>query len=107
VTTTQQNIKRQLTELIDLATQQLAAAAEQEWEQVAELEQQRQTQLKKHFSAAIAPASAALVRAGIKKLQQLEQQLLTITEQAKAETASELSQSQKGNKANRAYQQHK
>jgi len=107
VTTTQQNIKRQLTELIDLAKQQLAAADDGEWEQVDELEQQRQSQLRKHFSAAIAPASAPLVRAGIEKLQQLEQQLLAITEQAKAKTASQLSQAQKGNKASRAYQQHK
>ena len=107
MTATQQTIKRQLTELIDLAQQQLASAANSDWQQVAELEQRRQTQLKKYFTAAVAPPSAALVRTGIEKLKLLEQQLLTVTEQAKAETTSELSQSQKGNKASRAYQQNK
>jgi hypothetical protein len=107
VTATQQTIKRQLSELIELANQQLAAAADSEWERAAELEQQRQTQLRKNFSAAIAPQAADLVRAGIQTIKQLERQLLALTEQAKAETTRQLSQSQKGNKASRAYQQNK
>lgn len=102
-----QQLKQQLDQAINLAQQQLNAAKAGEWQQVETLEQQRQALLQTCFKKPVEPNSAPLAKLGIETLQDLEEQLRLLLVKDKSKTTQQLQQLKKGNRANKAYQQHR
>lgn len=97
-------LKQQLNQAIKLAEQQLAAAKNDQWDEVATLEQHRQTIISRCFSKEIPEPLAKLARLGIEKLQQQEAELLALAENSHQQASQALKQRSKGNQASAAYQ---
>lgn len=98
-------LKQQLNHAIQIASQQITAAKNHEWEQVHSLENQRQSVMKQCFANDIPESLAKLAKLGIEKLQQQETELLALTEASHNKTSDDIQKKQKGNQVTAAYQQ--
>lgn len=99
------SFKTDIQSVLTLGNQQLTAAKAEQWDEVEDLEKQRQALIKQTICEPVSDALAPLVKLAIEKIQQQEAQLLKMTQQQKLKAGDKLRALQKGNKASKAYGQ--
>ncbi|MGR9000152.1 MAG: flagellar protein FliT [Gammaproteobacteria bacterium] len=92
-----------LQDLIILSRVLLEKAGAQAWDEVADLQSQREEQLNRFFSDPVEPDQADAVSAGIEAIMAINQELMVLASQAKAELGDALHKLDQGKKAVKAY----
>ncbi|MGR8999897.1 MAG: flagellar protein FliT [Gammaproteobacteria bacterium] len=92
-----------LQDLITLSRVLLEKAGAQAWDEVADLQSQREEQLNRFFSDPVKPDQADAVSAGIQAIMAINQELMVLASQAKAELGDALLKLDQGKKAVKAY----
>jgi len=88
---------------LSLLNQMSAAAQEEDWEAVTELQSQYSQQLANAGSTPALPADAEKAASMIREMKVLEQQLMAMTAQRRNEAASQIRQQSHARRATNAY----
>lgn len=95
----------QVEEITALARLEIELIAQQKWDEIESLEQQRKDKLRKTFDHLSDQHLADDVRSAVKKLKALEDEIQTLLINAKEQTQKELQAFSRGNKATQSYHQ--
>ena len=97
----------QLADILDLGSAMLEKAQAEDWLQVAAMEAEQQRRLTEFFAVAVTPEEASAVADGIRRMLDINAQLLGMGEQLRQQAACELSNLGLGRRASEAYNQNR
>jgi len=98
--------RQRIENVIELTQQMLLACQSEEWDRFSEIEPQRRSQIKALFVSPPVGNETECVAAGIRKVLEMDQEIISICETEKRACADQLTQMNKGRRVSYAYKDH-
>jgi len=97
--------KEQFSFILNLTESMLLAANKEDWERLSAMEPQRRQHVEQFFSSPANPDEASWIRQGIKRILDVDKQIIQISEKNKQAILDQSNNLSKGRDATRAYSQ--